>query len=313
MPNGVPKLLYIAAWSRSGSTILDQILGQLEGFFTVGELAHVWDRGAALLCGCGRMIKDCNTWERIFTEAFGRTNGSFDFDSVKGQRLWATRLRYFSLLANPVARQLFRKSLEPRLKRMEKLYRAVANVTGAKMIVDSSKRPNQACLLEMCGLGEPYIVHLVRDPRGCAYSYQIPKLHPDPFIGRMRTLHPGVNSLQWLGINAAVQSTWGRSRGRYLLVRYEDFISAPRDTIVRILNLVGEPVPRLPFLSENSVVLEPRHGVAGNPSRFKTGTVDLKLDERWKSGLTQRDKLLVKTITSPLLRKYGYDRTHSRT
>ncbi len=307
MSTDMPKLLYIAAWSRSGSTILDQTLGQLEGFFTVGELAHVWERGADLLCGCGREVKDCEIWDRIFTEAFGAPPGVFDFAHITSHRLWATRLRYFSMLANPLTRRLLRRSLEPRLDLMEKLYRAVGNATGAKVIVDSSKRPNYAYLLELCGVGLPYIVHLVRDPRGCAYSYQIPKPHPDPYIGLMSTVHPGVSSLQWLEINAAIQRTWGGSHGRYLLVRYEDFIAAPKDTICRILELVGERVSRLPFLSSNSVILEPRHGVAGNPSRFSTGTVQLKLDERWKSSLKHRDKLLVTTITRPLLRRYGYD------
>lgn len=301
-----PKLLYIAGWSRSGSTILDQILGQLPGFFTVGELANVWDRGPDLLCGCGHRMKDCETWNRIFTQAFGKPPGAFDFSNSWNHRLWAMRFRYLSLLTNPTARQLFRKSLEPRLELTKKLYRAVGCVTGAKVIVDSSKRPNQAYLLELSGVGLPYIVHLVRDPRGCAYSYQIPKPHPDPQIRRMSTIHPGMNSLQWLGFNAALRKLWGHSRGRYLFLRYEDFMAAPKDTICRIIEFVNEPVSQLPFISSNSVLLEPQHGVSGNPSRFSTGTVQLRLDERWKSRMKERDKLLVTTLTRPWLRTYGY-------
>ena len=36
------KVLFIAGNGRSGSTILDVILGQLEGFFAVGELRRIW-------------------------------------------------------------------------------------------------------------------------------------------------------------------------------------------------------------------------------------------------------------------------------
>lgn len=39
------KVLYIAGWGRSGSTILDNVLGQVEGFFSGGELSYLWERG----------------------------------------------------------------------------------------------------------------------------------------------------------------------------------------------------------------------------------------------------------------------------
>jgi len=32
------RVLYIAGWGRSGSTILDNVLGQVDGFFSAGEL-----------------------------------------------------------------------------------------------------------------------------------------------------------------------------------------------------------------------------------------------------------------------------------
>jgi len=34
------KVLYIAGWGRSGSTILDNVLGQLDGCFSTGELNY---------------------------------------------------------------------------------------------------------------------------------------------------------------------------------------------------------------------------------------------------------------------------------
>ena len=37
------KVLYIAGWGRSGTTILGNILGQVEGMFSVGEIRFLWD------------------------------------------------------------------------------------------------------------------------------------------------------------------------------------------------------------------------------------------------------------------------------
>lgn len=306
MSTDKPKLLYIAGWDRSGSTILEQILGQLEGFFTVGELTTLWDAGPDALCGCGMRISNCETWRSIFAEAFGVKLEDFDFTGARGRRLNWVRLRHLWLLANPLVRRLMGRSLQPQLQLTEKVYRAVGRVSGARVIVDSSKRPGQAYLLELAGLGVPYIMHLVRDPRGCAYSYQIPKPHPDPKVGRMKTARPSVSSLKWMGANASATALWAGSPQRYLRVRYEDFMAAPEDTIRRILEFVGEPVCRLPFLSADSVILEPRHGVFGNPNRFNTGAIQLKFDERWKFRMKQRDKFLVTALTIPWLRKYGY-------
>ena len=46
MPEG-PRVVFIGGLGRSGSTILDLMLGQLPGFVAVGELAYVWGRSDA--------------------------------------------------------------------------------------------------------------------------------------------------------------------------------------------------------------------------------------------------------------------------
>ncbi|MBA3432215.1 MAG: hypothetical protein H0U16_12145, partial [Actinobacteria bacterium] len=49
------KVLFIMGWTRSGSTILDNLLGEVEGFFSTGELHYLWRRGLleGRLCSCG--------------------------------------------------------------------------------------------------------------------------------------------------------------------------------------------------------------------------------------------------------------------
>ena len=39
------KILYVAGWGRSGTTLLDNVLGQVEGFVSTGELHNIWQRG----------------------------------------------------------------------------------------------------------------------------------------------------------------------------------------------------------------------------------------------------------------------------
>lgn len=64
------KVLYIAGWGRSGSTILARILGQIEGFFHGGELRTIWKDGFKPngICGCGEKVFSCPVWTSIFAK-----------------------------------------------------------------------------------------------------------------------------------------------------------------------------------------------------------------------------------------------------
>jgi hypothetical protein len=55
------KVLYIAGPTRSGSTLLSKILGEVDGFFNAGEIIDIWDRGLASdgLCSCGKAMSQC--------------------------------------------------------------------------------------------------------------------------------------------------------------------------------------------------------------------------------------------------------------
>lgn len=49
------RVLSIVGYTRSGSTLLDSILGELDGVFSAGELHYLWERGLLehRTCGCG--------------------------------------------------------------------------------------------------------------------------------------------------------------------------------------------------------------------------------------------------------------------
>lgn len=59
-------------------------------------------------------------------------------------------------------------------------------------------------------------------------------------------------------------------------------------------------------------MLHPNHIVAGNPSRFTTGSVTLRVDDEWRSRLPRRDQLLVQLATGPLMMRYGYGTSRLR-
>lgn len=301
-----PQILYIAGCDRSGSTVLDQVLGQIPGWFTVGELADFWDRGPLQLCGCGRILKDCDFWRKVFIEAFQNTPDRFDFGAVITLRNRCARSRHLFLLTNSLTRRWVKPSLDGYVDLTRRLYQAVSAVAAARVVVDSSKLPSHAYLLKLTDAADLFVVHLVRDPRGCAYSWLKKRRHLDPAIGDFPNWHPAKTSLNWIYTNGAIRKLWGGSEGRYLVLRYEDFIAQPEDSVRQIIQFVGQPVMGLPFLSHHTVSLAPTHGVSGNTVRFDAGPVQLTLDDKWRTALKPMHKLLVTTLTGLTLPTFGY-------
>ena len=80
------KVLFIAGPGRSGSTLLDMLLGQINGCYSTGELRFIWSRGFEQnqLCGCGKPFRECEFWTEVVKEAFG---GFEDIDYARIEEL----------------------------------------------------------------------------------------------------------------------------------------------------------------------------------------------------------------------------------
>ena len=301
------KVLYIAGSGRSGSTLLDQVLGQLDGFFSVGELDNIWERGmlADRRCGCGLSFSRCPTWTAVLKRAFGGPDGvdprrmaAAGRDRTGPRRVWAV-----------LARRARPDDMGPDAHRetLRRLYAAVQQETGCRVIVDSSKNPLYAAQLATLPGVDVYVVHLVRDPRATAYSFQRRKQLPDFGDERLMRRQPLlVSARRWALWQSVTELLWRRRPGHYMRVRYEDFVREPQPTVQRIAALVGEAAADLPFPSGHSVQLQPTHSVSGNPNRFSTGNIEIRADEEWMRLMPGTDRTLVTALTFPLLLHYGY-------
>jgi hypothetical protein len=305
-PDGTVEVLYVAGSGRSGSTILDRTLGQLDGFFSAGELCNLWERGllAGRRCGCGTPVPDCPVWGAVLAEAFGGP------DRVDAQRLataTSRRLRAGSVPGLLLGRRGRQDTDDGYQVALSRLYRAVAHQTGCRVLVDSSKSPVYARLVAAIPGVEVAVVHLVRDPRATAWSFLRKKRLPDFGDDRlMQRQHPLVSARRWSLWQAATELLWRRRGQRYLRLRYEDFIGDPQPTLRRIAALAGEAPAALPFSGPATVRLAATHSVSGNPNRFGTGEVELRADEEWRRAMRAVDRGMVTALTWPLLLRYRY-------
>ncbi len=89
MAGGRLRVLYLGGLGRSGSTLIERLIGQLPGVCPVGELVHLWERGitAGERCGCGEPFRECPFWQQVGKAAFG------GWDEVEVSRVAALRAR----------------------------------------------------------------------------------------------------------------------------------------------------------------------------------------------------------------------------
>lgn len=300
------KILYVSGSGRCGSTILGSVLGQIDGFFNGGELRYIWGRSLRdnRLCECGAPFKECEFWQRVIGHGP-------EFSWIDTARMMALqkqlRTRHLLLMSLSDRKRLVAERMAEFPERVAQLYSGIIAESGARVIVDVSKIPSYACMLDTLPDVELYVLHMVRDPRAVAFSWgrrkKQPDKGPDAFMQCQGLLK---STAFWDMWNLACERFWGDQNGRYMLLRYEDFVEHPRESVHRIMRMVGHGDAATPFCGEREVELRSGHTVSGNPVRFRHGRVALKPDLEWKHHMPVFSKLGVTLLSLPLLLKYGY-------
>lgn len=295
-------MLFIGGYGRCGSTLLDRIVGQTDGFFSAGEVRHLWREGLDedRRCGCGERFSQCGLWQQILRTAFP---SGIDLDRLRELRQRVDRpARIPQILAGQP--RSFRRDRDTYLDMLCRLYSAIHAVTGARVVVDSSKDVSHGWLLTQADI-DLSIVHLVRDSRAAAFSWQRQKFNPgnDADMRRYMPLRAG---LEWQSINALTHAQ-RHARTPFLRLRYDDFTADPVGSVDRVIALTGEPAR--PAFDGSSIELSRNHTVAGNPNRFATGTVTVRPDDEWRTRMRPASRLTVSALTWPGLRRYGFRRS----
>lgn len=295
------KIVYVTGWCRNGSTIIGNILGEIPGFFHVGELHFLWKnaagQGANSRCGCGLELTQCPIWSQLIA-----TSRPADYlarqwaDTVIGRQQAYVRTRHTWRV---LSRGLHCDGIREHAALMAQTYQAIADLTAARVIVDTSKIGGEAALLPRLAGITPYFVHLVRDPRAVAQSWSQPKDYCYVMSSFRSTAY-------WHGFNLASRAITRRYPDRSCFLRYEDFIADPAAAISALLRMCGIDSAANP-MDGRLIELHANHTVTGNPDRFRTGaTIIRESDDSWKTGLSAPAKLTAATVSWPLSWRYGY-------
>ncbi|MET0494774.1 MAG: sulfotransferase, partial [Actinoplanes sp.] len=291
---------------RSGTTLVERLLGELPSVRTLGEVVHLWQRDIRdnERCGCGSRFAACSFWRRVGDLAFGGW-ANVDVNRVHALRDAVERTRYIPRLARAY-------HPDPQVREYasfySRVYAAAAEVSGASVVVDSSKHSALAHVLRWADDIDLRVVHVVRDARGVAYSWTKTVTRPESDgSDEMTRYSPGRSAMLWNAHNAAF-GLLARRGVAVRRIRYEQFLSDPRAALRGLAEYVGVPVTDadFDFLGEGYADLKVGHSAAGNPMRFTIGRLPLRRDDAWVRSLPSGQRRLVGAVCAPMLRAYGY-------
>ena len=310
---GVKKIVYIMSDNRSGSTLLDQLLGAHESVVSLGEVHHLrayalQDRSLynpvhPLECYCGNVVDECSFWRNVEQRLgrpfgtlvlkprfFGWSDGALTFL----QRI-RNRLRGFVgrnpqiVLSAPISKLLN----GPRVAQDSfALFDAIFDQTTATNLIDSSKSPFRFRMLYDDQPDRMCAIMLGRDYRGTVHSY----------VKRGQDVEASTRS--WvLRMRQIEQLTADIPKDQLIRVRYEDLCADPRAELTRICQFL-----KLEF-SENllSRPSDDVHHLGGSPSKFDPGRQKISLDQSYLDAFTVGQLATMKDIVGETAADWGYE------
>jgi len=304
------QVLYLAGLGRSGSTLLTRLLGQIEGVCSVGEIHHLWKTGAPRaaadeLCGCGETYADCGFWlDRLAAAAQG---GGVDLERMRSLQEEVSRIRRIPRLESG-GDAAFEAAVEEYAGFWSRLYAELREATGARVILDASKDLGPLFFLDRVEGIEVRVLHLVRDPRGVAFSWSQRKLRPE-FVDRevYMNRHGVLDvALRWWYSNLLADRA-SRRFPHTMRLRYEDFVAEPKAALETICAFADLDGADLSFLDGRSArISRGDHSLSGNPMRFDSGALTIRADMRWHQEMSAAGRWATAALTWPLRRRYAY-------
>jgi hypothetical protein len=273
----IPVIMLVGE-GHSGSTLLDLIMDSHSQVVGVGELSHYSKHlNSGGLCSCGKQIKDCEFWQNVF-----RGVGASRLPLIYRKKLdfLYNKNEYFYYTD-------FEKKLdtEEYVRITEQVYKNILKFSGKEIVFDSSKSCDRAeAIIKFNKNLDIILLHLVRDGRGVAYS--------NIKLGRQ-----GFDFMRkWMMANLKTELVKSRNRNiKNIFVLYEDFVKNPEKVLKYILNQLDLSFENK-MLSFGNVI---HHQPGGNFNlRINAETDEIKLDEKWRSKMSTKDKIVFNLLFS---------------
>lgn len=300
------KILHVTGVGHSGSTVLAILLAQSPEVFSCGELSQLSTSitGIPTRCSCGQLLSDCSYWKEVVNTWKAISPSLVIPDHAERQGYYQSKCR--KSLKKGLG-ELPRDDVSHFIEEVDALYEAIGVRKNVNCLVDISKSVGRASLLAAYSRHDIRILHLIRDPRGVAWSHRKPRPNKPGMVGGQRKGRSVKNTTKrWVRDNKLAQNLVSRQGEKGMTLRYEDLVCDPIDSIKKVSELIGVDFYKSIDLLIKNNKLEPNHMVAGNIKVQMKPLTKLSLDESWRSNLKIYERLWCLIRAQALMRKVGY-------
>ncbi|MFQ5598020.1 MAG: sulfotransferase [Nitrospiria bacterium] len=299
------RIGYLAGTSYCGSTMMALLTNSHPQICSVGEacLNRSLQRKGGLdyPCSCGKTLSDCEFWNHIFHAV-----------QEKGFELSAEKWTYDYRYKNPVLHKiltlypssLFYRAFQQiagaifpghgkRIAHIQRVnvafVRSVLDLTKTDVFFDTSKALMRLSFLLENPAFDVRVVRIIRDVRAFANSS----------VKRGETL--SIAAEHWKNYQQTVYHlTASVSPDKVMILRYEDLCGNPSHALQAVYRFLGldayEPPDAIDWSSQH---------IIGNSIRLRD-QLKVRLDESWRTKLSDADLNTVLAIAGEINRDLGY-------
>ena len=256
------KIAYIAGCPRSGSTLMNRVLGAHPDAVTLGsvkKLGKILQKRQPCCCGAASLL-ECPFWSKVDAEL--KNQGA----SLNGLCLHTRKNSRFA---------------EDNLA----LFSAIQKVTGAKVLVDSSRRTSRLQRLAKISGLEVVPVHLYKTPLVQAGSWKRKGRNLAQFVSDYWARNVRI-------LNAC------RNNPKALMLSYEHFCENPKSELSRLFMAFGLDVDADVLSSWGT---RPIHTLGGNRMKFNPSS-EINVDEGWRDVLSPMEVRVMQAACGVLWR-----------
>ncbi|MFT5200182.1 MAG: hypothetical protein ACI87O_002857 [Planctomycetota bacterium] len=186
---------------------------------------------------------------------------------------------------------------------------AILDEAGADVLVASSKSPERALALSRTACVDLFLLHLVRDGRGMAWSLKKKAARNIAEGVAPKQHHSSVrrSAVAWSLVNQMVLRVARHlPPERRMILLYEAYSTDLEGSLKPLVDFMGAGVLDVARRASAGEGLEQGHAIAGNRLRLG-GPIRLKPDTEWRENLGAPDRRRVEQLSKPLLRRFGYE------
>lgn len=301
-------MIYLLGYSRSGSTLIEDIISKELSVSSLGEVKYFIERGLVWKesCSCGKNVNDCQLWSHVLTE-FNRHSPNGRYTLYELQH-YANLVEKFESTRWFIKNFLFTKNkqLQEYLDTQMKVNTSIEIALNQSNYIDSSKMPARLFWLDRISPKKPRVIFVVRDPRAVAWSCgrKIKRNEANLSLNRRLEEMPrfGFFSaiLRW-ALNTTISlAVLKLTKSPCITIKYEDFVNDKASAVNAISIFINGDQQQTNSICMNG------HSISGNPRRLTGGLKNIKPDEEWKYMLPKWKRVCSYVALFPFMFLFKY-------